>query len=255
MTTASSSLLSGVGDAGGTATGGNIGAVGGAAGVDSGSTGSAGVGENATGAAVGTSTSAATDGGATATGQGAGDSGGQSVEGQTDAAGKDQPVEYTDFTVPEGVSLNAELLGEYKGIAKELGIAQEGAQKLVDLGVKLSSQILASQEAARVAEVSAWADAAKSDKEFGGDKLPENLAVARKALDAFATPELKAYLDKSGLGNHPELIRAFFKAGKLISEDRLIPGSVKPAGAGKSAASVLYGAGHNQSLAEKLFGG
>jgi len=33
----------------------------------------------------------------------------------------------------------------------------------------------------------------------------------------------------TGLGNHPEVIRAFYKAGKAISEDRFIPGSPKGA--------------------------
>ena len=64
----------------------------------------------------------------------------------------------------------------------------------------------------------------KTDAEIGGDKLPENLAVARKALETFGTPELKALLNESGLGNHPEVIRFFYRSGKAISEDRVIRG-------------------------------
>ena len=34
-----------------------------------------------------------------------------------------------------------------------------------------------------------WADQARTDKEFGGEN-GENLALAKRALDAYATPEL-----------------------------------------------------------------
>ena len=172
------------------------------------------------------------------------------------AAGKDgsetvadASVEYSDFSVPEGVSLNPELLGEFKDIAKGLGLKQEAAQQLTDLGVKLTQKLLAEQAAAETARNAAWLEATRNDKEFGGEKLNENLAFAARAMQAFATPELKAVLDQTGLGNHPELIRAMVKAGKLISEDALVPGGTRPAGKanGKTLneqrANVLYGGG------------
>jgi hypothetical protein len=60
---------------------------------------------------------------------------------------------------------------------------------------------------------------------MGGAKHEENLALANKAIDAFGTPELRTFLDESGLGNHPELLRAFHKAGSAISEDQLVLGN------------------------------
>ena len=35
----------------------------------------------------------------------------------------------------------------------------------------------------------------------------------------FATPALKAALNETGFGNHPELVRLFVKIGKSLSED------------------------------------
>jgi hypothetical protein len=86
-----------------------------------------------------------------------------------------------------------------------------------------------------------WANASKSDKEIGGEQLSQNLAVAKKALDAFGTPELRTLLNESGLGNHPEIIRAFYRAGKQISEDSFVPGSTRPGANSRSAAQALYG--------------
>jgi hypothetical protein len=66
---------------------------------------------------------------------------------------------------------------------------------------------------------------------IGGDKLAENLGIARKALDQFGTPELKDVLNMTGFGNHPAVIRAFYKIGKAISEDKFVKGSTPSAAA------------------------
>ena len=45
----------------------------------------------------------------------------------------------------------------------------------------------------------------------------------------FGTPELRDVLNMTGLGNHPEIIRAFYRAGKAISEDAFVSGSPRRA--------------------------
>lgn len=144
-----------------------------------------------------------------------------------------QPIEYTDFTIPEGSTINGEVLEDYKLAAKECGLDQANAQKLIEFGAIAQAKALDKMS-------NEWADLSAKDKEFGGDKLNENLAIASKARDAFATPELKALLESTRLGNHPELIRAFYKIGKAMSEDNLVSGSRAPASA-QSAAEKLYG--------------
>ena len=72
--------------------------------------------------------------------------------------------------------------------------------------------------------VKGWVDAAQADTEIGGPNLAQNVAVAKKAMDKFGTPELSKLLDETGLGNHPEIVRAFYRAGKAISEDRFVGG-------------------------------
>ena len=53
---------------------------------------------------------------------------------------KPEPIEYEDFTTPEGVTLDEEVLGEFKGIAKELGLPQDKAQKFVDMATQLQQK-------------------------------------------------------------------------------------------------------------------
>lgn len=138
--------------------------------------------------------------------------------------GDAQPAtEYADFSVPEGVSVDSDVLGEFKAAAKELNLSQEAAQRLADLSSKM---VVKQQEQFRQTQAE-WIESAKSDKEFGGDKFNESLSSAKAALDAFASPELRQLLNQSGLGNHPEVIRTFVRIGKQISVDGSIVRGMK----------------------------
>ena len=160
----------------------------------------------------------------------------------TGAKGDDKPTgapeNYEDFKAPEGIALDAEMATEFKSLAKELNLPQDAAQKVADLGAKMAQKWAGQQTEAIQKAHADWIGGTKADKEIGGDKLPENIAVAKKALDAFGTPELRTLLNESGLGNHPEVIRVFYRAGKAISEDRMVTGGA--ATAAKNPAKTLF---------------
>jgi hypothetical protein len=163
---------------------------------------------------------------------GAGTEGG---EGQPQGA----PESY-EFKFPEGVEPDKEMLAQFEPIAKELGLTQEAAQRLVDLSAQQLAKVTEAQRQAFEQQTVQWVDQVKADKEIGGDQLQERLGVAKKALEAFGSPELTQYLNATGLGNHPELIRAFYRAGKAISEDSVITGGQGGNSAPKSAEQILY---------------
>lgn len=159
---------------------------------------------------------------------------GKDAEGEADKAKSQVPEKY-EFTAPEGVTLNEQSLGVFSETAKELGLTQEQAQTLVE---KMAPTIAAqSVEAVRQARAE-WKEAQANDKEFGGEQLAANLGVARKAMEAFGTPEFTKLLNQSGLGDHPEVIRVFYRAGKAISEDGFVSGNAGPAA--RDAATVMY---------------
>ena len=144
--------------------------------------------------------------------------------GNSDAnneAPKGAPEKY-EFTAPEGREYDPGVLNAYSEVAKELNLPQEAAQKMID---KIAPLIEARQIERIESVRTEWAEASKGDQEFGGDKLNENLAVAKKALDKFGSPELRTLLNQSGLGNNPEVIRFMYRAGKSISEDTFVGGS------------------------------
>ncbi len=65
-----------------------------------------------------------------------------------------------------------------------------------------------------------WAEQTKNDPEIGGRNLKRALKDAAYALDRFGDWELYGYLDDSGLGNHPDVIRLFSKAGAYARSQR-----------------------------------
>lgn len=147
------------------------------------------------------------------------------------------PEKY-EFQAGEGVELDAEALKDFEPVARELNLTNDQAQKLVDAYPKILAGVQQRQTEAWQAQTEEWAATVKADKEIGGDKLTANLGVAQRALDTFGTPALKEYLNGTGLGNHPELVKAFVKVGKAMSEDGVVTG--KESGQ-RSAAEVLYG--------------
>lgn len=164
------------------------------------------------------------------------------AQGKSDAnanKGTEAPVNY-EFKAPEGKEFDPDVLSVYTEVAKELNLSQEAAQKILDrMGPKVAERQAEQLEALRTD----WANSSKADKEFGGEKLQENLALAKKAFDSFGTPELRQLLNESGLGNHPEVIRFMYRAGKSISGDRFVSGSQggKPKAASNAdLASSLY---------------
>ncbi|HBR1369386.1 peptidase [Klebsiella sp. TF21-TM] len=166
----------------------------------------------------------------------------ENQDGEQQKAEKEQkqegaPEKY-EFTAADGVDLDTEALKDFEPVARELNLTNEQAQKLVDAYPKILAGVQQRQAEAWQAQTEEWAATVKADKEIGGDKLTANLGVAQRALDTFGTPALKEYLNGTGLGNHPELVKAFVKVGKAMSEDGVVTG--KESGQ-RSAAEVLYG--------------
>lgn len=167
----------------------------------------------------------------------AGDNPGETAEGEE---GQNTPPEtYADFDLPEGMELDGAALEQAQPLFKELGLTQDQAQKVVSF---YADQIQAGQQ--RQADTfnqmrETWLNESMSNKEFGGDKFDESVGIAREAIEKVGSPELKTLLEESGFGNHPELIGAFYRMGKLMKED--VPGGESHAtSTERSRVDILY---------------
>lgn len=132
-----------------------------------------------------------------------------------------EPVVYAEFTPPEGVTtLDKTVLDAVTAYTATLGLTQEQVQGLVNVAAPLLQQNTLAQ---RDALLVTFAEQVKADPELGGVNQEKNIAVAQRALNTFATPELKALLEQ-GMGSHPEVIRMFLRIGNKIKEDTLVSG-------------------------------
>jgi hypothetical protein len=144
------------------------------------------------------------------------------------------------LTMPEGVQVDQKLLDEMSPVFKDLGLTTKQAQAMADkfTAVKVADVKARSDEWARTQ--AKWVSDAKADTTMGGDKWSGTVTSAVKAVTALGTPELKNYLDASGGGNHPELIRFMSKVGELISEDNPPSGGGSGSGKPAEAAHLLF---------------
>lgn len=154
-----------------------------------------------------------------------------------DNKGAAKPVvpEKYELQLPEGMTLDEPAFAEFSAVAKEIGLTQEQAQKVA--AVQIAREQKSAEETAKV--IADWDKASQKDAEFGGDKFTANLAIAKRGLDAFATPELKGMLGKYGLVNNPEILRYFYRVGNAIGDDKVIRQNSATTGE-KSLAKTLY---------------
>jgi hypothetical protein len=154
--------------------------------------------------------------------------------------GKDGvPENYGDFILPEGVEMDKAALDKAVPVFKQHGFTQAQAQAMIDLRTEGVNDVLQSQQTAWADVQKQWRAEALNDPETGGAKYDQTVTDARKAIHQFGGPSLKAALDDTGMGNHPEFIKAFALMGKAIGEDNFSFGSPS-GGPKKTLADRLY---------------
>lgn len=147
------------------------------------------------------------------------------------------PPEKYEFTMPEGMELDTVLAEKVDPVLRDLNLTNEQANKLATTFAEYRASEAQRQSDAYAQQVEDWGQSARDDKEFGGASFEKNVAFAQKAIGQFGSPELKTLL-ADGLGNHPELIRAFVRVGKAIGEDGGVDGS--KSNTPKDPSTVLY---------------
>lgn len=194
----------------------------------------------------------------------------ESPEAVTPQAGTEQEATqydrliagYESFSIPEGFEMDEASTADVGALAKEFGLDQAQAQKMVDKHIDIVSKSLDSATAAKESALKEWASQTMADKEFGGSNLSENIAGARKAMNSFSQPavdadgkallhqdgslkgqqmsEVEVLMNESGWGNHPAMIRVFHRINQAISQDHFVQGDMKPREQKKSAAETMY---------------
>jgi hypothetical protein len=144
----------------------------------------------------------------------------------------------------ENSLLDQAKIDEVIAYAKANGLTNEQAQGLLNKEetlLKSFADAQAEAHAEALAKASEeWKQQAMTDKEIGGPEFNKNVELAHRALKQFGNEKLSKYLNESGLGNHPDVVRMFMRIGKAMSEDKIISSNAH-GGQAKSLEEVFYG--------------
>ena len=142
------------------------------------------------------------------------------------------PDDYA-FDPPEGVELNEDALGRYKTVAKDAGLTQHQFDALLKYDLERTQAANDEAVGAWNERVEGWREAARNDKEFGGQKFEQSVKQALSLVEKYADADFKALLkspsesnpDGLAIGNHPAVLRFLHRIGKqLLSEPTLVQG-------------------------------
>lgn len=151
-----------------------------------------------------------------------------------------EKYDFTALKLPEGMALDTARIAAVEPVLKELGLTQDNASKLVEAVVKYEAEAEKTREAAFAewmkTNVTNYQTQLKTE---WGAAHDANVVIAQKGMARVFSAEAKKLLDDTGLGNHPEFVKAFYQVGLMVSEDKP-PNGQQPAGK-KSNAEVFYG--------------
>lgn len=125
---------------------------------------------------------------------------------------KEPEWEAYEITPPEGVEVDKAQLADFTTFANELKIPKDKAEAFSHAFAKKQLEAVQNQ-------IADWRTQAEADKELGGANYEQNVGIAKKALEKFGGDAVLDVLNKTGLGNHPEIIRWAYRVGKAMSDD------------------------------------
>lgn len=156
-------------------------------------------------------------------GEGSSPESGKAGEGQPEAAKLKAPENY-EFKVPEGFTLDNEVVEAFAPLFKEADLSQEQAQKLVDAYAPIQAK---RDEAARQAAIRDYENMSNEWKKesinlFGAD-YQKKMAPAAKLIEktGFGN-EIRGLLEETRIGNHPTMVKFLVWLGSAVSEDSFV---------------------------------
>jgi len=162
--------------------------------------------------------------------------------------GSPEAYDYSEVQLPEGMTLDNDLLKEFEPIAKKLNLSNKSANELMGLAVKLSEKNIGKfadfAQEMQQAKKEQYLELLNTDKELNtGNKeaYEQYLDVSIQGLNAVATPGFIEVLKAEGLTHHPEFIKTFHAIGKLCTSEKIPDASYPASQKEVDAAEVLYG--------------
>ena len=135
----------------------------------------------------------------------------------------EKPEDYTlgEAKLPDGFTVDEAMQGEYLAAAHAADMTPAQAKAIHSWYMKtLGPQLVAAQ---KIVPTTMEEAAAAVRQRHGSDADAVNTYMER-GFKEISTPAIHALFRRSGLGNHPDIIDAMIKVGKLVSEAPFVEG-------------------------------
>lgn len=144
--------------------------------------------------------------------------------------------------LPEGSKLAKADVDKIASFAKDHGLSQDAAAALL----KRESEAVVERETVALGQLKeqseTWKQEIIDDKEFGGstEKAQETAQMAYEFAKKFGDEHFVTELERTGLGNHPGLVKLFARAGRAMAPDTFKGGGTSAGANKKSMESKFY---------------
>lgn len=185
---------------------------------------------------------------------------GKTAEKETEGSKSDEPAPlptYEEFKAPEGITLDAEQIGDFtKALAEFESKTKADHAEVQALGQGLierhSAEVKKSIEGYTTSLLDAfekqkndWRESFEKDPEIGGNRKDTTVNAALEFIKTHGgteeqKQEIHQLMDQTGVGNHPAILRLFAKAMNTMSEGKPLP-ATRPV-IQKSKLEKFYGA-------------
>lgn len=161
---------------------------------------------------------------------------------ETPTEAKPTPAEEIvyDLKLSEKSHLKSEDVASAVEFAKANKLSLDQAKAVLSSQEGLYSTFLDRQQSHLKGVHEQWLKDVEADPEIGGTKLKESAENAAYAFKHFGSEKLGEVLEKSSIGNHPEMIRFAAKIGALLKNDRSEHSNTTVTEE-KSLADIIYG--------------
>lgn len=144
------------------------------------------------------------------------------------------PEKY-EFDLGEGMAFDQDAFDAIEPVLRDMDLSQEAASKIIGGYAEKVLPVLQQRAETQAAEagqqlIADWAKETLADKELGGARLEESKSLAARAISRFLPDDaegqqFRAFLNESGLGNHPQMMRILSRIGREIGEAKTDPGT------------------------------
>lgn len=123
-----------------------------------------------------------------------------------------------EVKLPQDRNANPETIAKFKEAAHKAGLLPKQAQEMLGWYSEYEANAVKAHQEATQANLTKELDGLKKEWGEGYDK---QIALARMAVREVGGNDFVEYMNKSGMGNDPQLIRFMAKMGKALGEDKL----------------------------------